>query len=181
MSNFKISFVGRSHKYEQDEIDLVVEVMQNAVPLTQGEYLISFESRFSEYIGARNCFAVCNATAALEMVAQLCNFEDGDEVIIPAHTFTSSAYPFLKKGAKLVWSDIDFKTRVISAEHIKRCITPRTKVIVVVHLYGYMADMSEIMNLAKEYKLLVVEDAAQSIGCEINGQKAGTFGDFGIF
>jgi len=178
---FKIKFSGKSHNYTQEEIDVVVQAMKDAEPYTQGRYQTEFEYKFCEYIGAPHAFAVNNATAALEMAAQLCQFESGDEVIIPSHTFTSSAYPFAKKGAKIVWADIDLQTRVVTAETIEKKITPRTKAVVVVHLYGYMADMPPIMELAKKHNLLVIEDAAQSMGTEIAGKKSGTFGDFGVF
>ena len=178
---FKIKFSGKSHNYTEEEIETVVQAMKDAEPYTQGRYLKEFEEKFCEYIGAPHAFAVNNATAALEMAALLCQFEPGDEVIIPSHTFTSSAYPFAKKGAKIVWADIDLQTRVVTAETIKNKITPNTKAVVVVHLYGYMADMPAIMELARKHNLLVIEDAAQSMGTEINGKKSGTFGDFGVF
>jgi len=178
---FKIKFSGKSHNYTEEEIETVVQAMKDAEPYTQGRYLKIFEDRFCEYIGAPHAFAVNNATAALEMAAQLCQFEPGDEIIIPAHTFTSSAYPFAKKGAKIVWADIDLQTRVVTAETIENKITPDTKAVVVVHLYGYMADMPSIMELARKHNLLVIEDAAQSMGAEIDGKKSGTFGNFGVF
>ncbi len=177
----RIDFSGRSHRYREDEISAVVEAMKNADPLTQGSYLSAFEKKFSDYIGSEYSFAVCNATAALEMSAQLCQFRPGDEVIAPSHTFTASVYPFLKKGAKIVWTDIDIKTRVLTARTIKERITARTKAIIVVHLYGYVADMPEIMEIARKYNLLVIEDAAQSLGSDIDDKKAGSFGDFGVF
>jgi len=179
--SYKIPFIGRAHKYNQIEIDSVVSAMVSAIPLTQGHHLKDFQEKFCQYTGSKNSFAVNNATAALELSAQLCQFKDGDEVIIPGHTYTSSAYPFLKKGAKIVWADIDLDTRVINADSIKKCISDKTKAIVVVHLYGYGADMPSIMRLAQERGLIVVEDAAQALGVEINGKMAGTFGDFGIF
>ena len=178
---FKIPFSGRAHTYTEDEVQTVVDAMQTAVPLTQGHHQQIFQQKFCEYTGAKNAFAVNNATAALELSAQLCQFTPGDEVIIPAHTFTASAYPFLKKGAKIIWSDIDLKTRVVTAQTIEQCITENTKAIVVVHLYGYCADMSPIMELAKKHNLLVIEDTAQAMGSRINGQMAGTFGDLGVF
>lgn len=178
---FKIKFSGKSHNYTQEEMDVVVQAMKDAEPYTQGRFQTEFEDKFCEYIGAPHAFAVNNATAALEMAAQLCQFESGDEVIIPSHTFTSSAYPFAKKGAEIVWADIDLQTRVVTAETIEKKITPRTKAVVVVHLYGYMADMPSIMELAKKHNLLVIEDAAQSMGTGISGKKSGTFGDFGVF
>ena len=147
---------------------------------TASKYVDEFEKKICHYLGVENAFAVCNATAALEMAAQLCSFQEGDEVVIPSHTFTSSAYPFLKKGATIVWADIDPQSRVATAQTISGCITSRTKAIVVPHLYGYGAYMPEIMDVAKSYKLLVIEDAAQALGVEIDGKKAGTFGDFGV-
>ena len=108
-----------------------------------------------------------NGVSALELSAQLCNFKPGDEVVIPSHTFTASAYPYAKKGAKLVWADVDPVTHVVNAETIEKCITPRTKAIVVVHLYGYVADMPAIMEVAKRHNVLVIEDAAQSIGADL--------------
>ena len=139
--NFKVPFGGRAHTYTAEEQEVVIKVMNDAVPLTQGKYLNEFQEAFQEYIGAGNAFAVNNATAALELSAQLCQFKEGDEIIIPAHTFTASAYPFHKKGARIVWADIDQVTRVVTLESIKACVTSRTKAIVVVHLYGFCADM----------------------------------------
>jgi dTDP-4-amino-4,6-dideoxygalactose transaminase len=122
-----------------------------------------------------------NGTAALQMAAELCLLNAGDEVVIPSHTFTSSAYPFAERGARLVFADIDPGTRVVGAEHIERVLTPRSRVIVVVHLYGFTADMPPIMELARRRGLTVVEDACQAIGAEHAGVKAGGFGDFGTF
>jgi len=179
--DFKIKFSGKSHDYTQEEIDAVVHAMKTAEPYTQGVFQKEFEQKFCDYIGANHAFAVNNATAALELAAQLCQFQSGDEVIIPAHTFTSSAYPFAKKGAKIVWADIDLQTRVVTVDTFAKKITPKTKAIVVVHLYGYVADMPEIVSLANQHNILLIEDAAQSMGTSIEGKKSGTFGDIGIF
>jgi perosamine synthetase len=178
---FLIPFSNRSHSFTEEEVAVVVEAMQSADPLTQGKNLKIFEERFRQYINTRNVFAVCNATAALEMTAQLARLQRGDEVIIPSHTFTSSAYPFAKRGIKIVWADIDPKTRVVNPQTLIAQISPKTKAIVVVHLYGYGADMPEILEIAKAHKLMVIEDAAQALGVDIEGKKAGTFGDFGVF
>lgn len=178
---FKIRFSGRAHDYTQDEINVVVDAMKNADPLTQGKYRDEFERKFKEYADVKNAFAVCNATAALEMAAQLCLFKAGDEIIAPSHTFTASVYPFLKKGAKVVWADIDLKTRVAGPDQFRAKLTPRTKAIIVVHLYGYTADMPAIMDFAREHSLIVIEDAAQSLGTEIAGRKSGSFADFGVY
>jgi len=180
--NFKVPFIGRAHKYTKDELDLIREVSQNATPLTQGEYLKIFEEKFSKYIGAKYSFALNNATNALELSAQLCQFKSGDEFICPSHTFTSSAYPFIKKGAKPIWADIDSNSRVVTLESIKKCVTPKTKAVVVVHLYGFIIpDIEDIANYCRDKGILLIEDVAQAMGTEINGKKAGTFGDFGVF
>lgn len=179
---FKINFSGAGHRYTKEEIDVVVEAMQNADPLTQGKYRDAFEKKFCEYNGNEYAFSVCNATAALELAAQMCLFKDGDEIVAPSHTFTSSVYPFIKKGAKVVWADIDLDTRVVTLETIKKCVTPQTKAIVVVHLYGFIIpDIVEIADFAKENNILLVEDVAQAMGTSMDCKKAGTFGDFGIF
>jgi perosamine synthetase len=179
-SGFRIDWSPRGHIYTPEEIALVADVMQNAPTLTQGEYRDSFEKAYSSYLGVEHSFAVNNATSALELAAQLCNFHPGDEIIAPAHTFTSSVYPFLKKGARPVWADIDPITRVITTDLIAKCISPKTKAILVVHLYGYMADMPGIAALAAEKGLILIEDNAQSLGASIKGRKAGSFSDFSI-
>jgi len=179
--DFKIKFSGKGHDYTQEEIEAVIHAMKTAEPYTQGGYQKDFEQKFCDYIGANHAFAVNNATAALELSAQLCQFEPGDEVIIPSHTFTSSAYPFAKKGAKIVWADIDLQTRVVTADTLAKKITPKTRAVVVVHLYGYVADMPDIVSLTKQYNILLIEDAAQSMGTSVGGKKSGTFGDIGIF
>ncbi|MBD5627381.1 MAG: DegT/DnrJ/EryC1/StrS family aminotransferase [Desulfovibrio sp.] len=181
--DLKINFSGRAIRYTEDEIAAVVEAMRHADPLTQGHYMREFEAAFARYQGVAEgtCFTTMNGCAALEMSAQLCRFKPGDEVVIPSHTFTASAYPYLKKGATPVWADIDPLTRVVTAETIEKALTPRTKAVVVVHLYGYVADMPAIMALCRERGLICIEDAAQAIGAEVAGQKAGSFGDMAIF
>ena len=172
---FEIPFQGRAHEYLDTEVDAAVLAMRDAVPLTQGRHLREFEEKFRRYVGVNRAFAVNNATAALEIAARLCQLELGDEVIIPAHTYTSSAYPFLRSGAQPMWADIDSDTRVISVNTIAPLIGSKTRAIVVPHLYGFGADMPEIMALADQHGLIVIEDAAQAMGVRINGQAAGTF------
>lgn len=181
--DIKVNFSGRAIRYTEDEIAVVVEAMRNADPLTQGPYMRQFESKFADYQGVAQgtCFTTMNGCSALELSAQLCLFNEGDEVVIPSHTFTASAYPYVKKGAKLVWADVDLHTRVVTAESIERVLSPRTRVVVVVHLYGYVADMPAIAALCKERGLILIEDAAQAIGAEVDGVKAGAFGDMAIF
>jgi len=178
---FKVDWSGRAFNYSQDEIDVVVEVMRHGDPLTQGKYLAEFEQKFSSYNETPYSFAVSNCTNALDLCAVLCGLSPGDEVIIPAHTFCATAIPFARQGATIKWADIDPDTRVVSIESIRSLISKKTKAIVVVHLYGLMADMEAIMQEAEKFDCLVVEDCAQALGAEYKEKKAGAWGDFGAF
>ena len=178
---FILPWSGRGLDYTEEDIQAVVEAMRHADPLTQGPRLREFEERFSEYHGGVPAFGVAFCAAALELAATLARVGPGDEVIIPAHTYCATAIPFARAGAKIVWADIDPDTRVVSAETIAPRVTPKTKVVVVVHLYGLAAPMDDIMRLSEEKGFLVVEDCAQAIGASYNGHKVGAIGHFGCF
>ena len=135
---FIIDGSGRALEYSQSEIEAVIDAMVSANPLTQGKYLEQFEKEFAKYIGVPYAFAVANCTNALDLASLLMGLRKGDEVIIPAHTFCATAIPFARTGAKIVWADIDPDTRLVSADSIRHLLTPRTRAIVVVHLYGLM-------------------------------------------
>ncbi len=167
--------------YTDEEIAAVVDAMRNADPQTQGRHQAEFERVFSAYLDHPHSFAVTSCTAAIELSALLCRLTTGDEAILPAHTFAASAIPFARTGARLVWADIDPNTRVVTAATIAPLITRRTRVIVVVHLYGLVCDMDPIMALARQHGLLVVEDVAQAMGARYLGRQAGSIGDFGCF
>ncbi len=177
----KIDWSGRSHGYSNKEISYLVNIIKNADPLTQGKYLNKFENDFSNYIKKKNVFAVSSAAAALEIIALLLNLKKGDEVIIPAHTYCASAIPFARNGLKIVWSDINFQTRVVDINDIRKKITKKTKAIIIVHLYGYTVNFNPIIGLCKKRKIKIVEDCAQSIGSELNGKKSGSMGDFSCY
>lgn len=180
--DFKVKWSGKSIEYTQEEINAVVNVMRNGDPQTQGKYLVEFEKVFSDYIGGQTCFGVTNATHALELIADLAGVKSGDEVILPSHTYCASAIPFGRTGAKLVWADIESDTFLISLDSIKALVNEKTKVIVLVHLYGMIIpNIEEIVNFAKSKNIIVVEDCAQSLGAKLNGKVCGTFGDFGAY
>lgn len=180
MASWRILFSGRAHAYTDEERRVVLEAMDAASPLTQGANRDRFEARFRDRFGVASAFAVCNATAAIELAAQLL-VNEGDEVLVPGHTFTASAYPFLKRGARIRWVDIDPATRVVDVATLERARTPRTRVAVVVHLYGYAADMVAIRSWAADHGILVLEDVAQALGTVVGGAAAGSFGDFAAF
>ncbi len=183
MSNLKIDWSGRSHKFTKKDVKYLSNIIQNADPLTQGKYLREFESKTSKYLGVnnKNLYAVSSAAAALEIISTLLQLKKGDEVIIPAHTYCASAIPFARRNAKIIWSDIDFKTRVSDINDIKKKITRKTKAIVIVHLYGYHCDFRKIINFCKRKNIKIIEDCAQAFGSQLGKKKSGTYGDFACY
>lgn len=181
MSSLKVPWSGRAHKYSQEEIDVVVEIMRNGDPLTQGKYQALFEKKASEKMGVKHAFVLSSGTAALEMAATLSGVGPGDEIILPAHTFCATAIPFARTGAKLVWADLDPETFLVTARQIEPLVTARTKLVIVVHLYGMAAQMDPISEVIKEHNLILVEDAAQAIGARYKEKAVGSFGDYGCF
>ncbi len=180
-SQWAVPWSGRGERYTAEEVATVVEAMRESDPQTQGRYQDEFERHFGKVMGADHSFAMSSGTAALEISALLCRLKPGDEVVLPAHTFAATAIPFARTGAKLVWADIHPDTRLVTAETLAAKITPKTKVLIVVHLYGLVADMDPILALARRKNLFVVEDAAQSIGARYKQRRSGTLGDFGCF
>ncbi len=122
-----------------------------------------------------------SCTHATEMAAILADIKEGDEVIAPSFTFVSSVNPFVLRGAKIVFVDINPKTMNIDANLIEAAITEKTKVIVPVHYAGVACEMDKIMEIAKKYNLIVVEDAAQGVMSEYKGKALGTIGEYGCF
>lgn len=145
------------------------------------DYLNQFEKDFASYIGAKYAVATSSCTGALHLALLALGIGEGDEVIVPEITWVATASAVAYVGAIPIFCDIDPDSWCISVESIRSRITPKTKAIIPVHLYGFPAAMNEILSIANEYGLKVVEDAAPAIGAIIDGQIAGSFGDFGCF
>lgn len=149
--------------------------------LSLGSKVEEAEAACNAYLGTTSSTFVTNATAGFEIAYKYANLQPGDEVIVPAITFVATmAYP-LAVGAKLVFADVDPKTINMDPADVARKITPKTKMIVPVHIGGYPVDMQPIMELAKAHDILVLEDAAHAFGALYKGQKVGTIGDFAAF
>ena len=174
--DYVLPWSGRGVDFTEEDIGVVAGVMRDADPLTQGTYLERFEKVFSDYHGGVSAFATSSCSAALELSAMLIGIGPGDEVIMPAHTYVATAIPFARRGAKIVWADIDRDTRVITEETVAAKLSPKTKAVVVVHLYGLNAQMDGIMKLSDAQGFWVVEDCAQSLGASYKGQRSGTYG-----
>lgn len=162
------------------EIISVVRVLISG-KLAQGKYVGNFESEFSKLVMSRECVAVNSGTSGLHVALLALGVGPGDEVIVPSFTFAATANSVSLTGATPVFADIDFDTFNISTRSIEELITPRTKAIQVVHLYGLPADMSAVVDIAREHNLLIIEDAAQAHLASIKGQPVGTFGDAAVF
>ena len=180
-----ISGPGVQTRLNDEEEQALIRTLREAGSLgiggTGGPENDAFEKDFASFVGCPDAVAVNSGSSALELCAILSRIGRGDEVILPAHTFVSSAVPFGRTGATLKWADIEPDTRVVSAASIESLITPRTKVVVAVHLYGLPAEMDAIMALAEAHNLIVVEDCAQAPGAKYKGRRVGSMGHFGCF
>jgi len=146
-----------------------------------GDEVASFEEEFAEYCGAAHCIGVGNGLDALTLIIrayiELGKFNRGDEIIVPANTYIASVLSVTENDLKPILVDPDVNTFNICPNNIKAAITPNTKAIMAVHLYGRIANMGEIKQIAKEFDLLVIEDAAQSHGAILSSKRSGSFGD----
>jgi perosamine synthetase len=158
-----------------DEIKAVGDVLKSGM-LTQGEDVKKFEEKFSAYIGVKNSIAVSNGTIALDLALKALDLTPGDEVISPAFTFIATSNSILYQGLKPVFSDVDPKTFNIDPESLSERITPKTKAIVGVHLYGQPFDLKAVQQICDDKDLILIEDCAQAHGAEWNGKKVGGFG-----
>ncbi len=146
----------------------------------QGTEVIAFEEEFADYCGSKHCIGVANGLDALTLTLrawkEMGKLKEGDEVIVPANTYIASILAITENRLKPVLVEPDEATFNLCPEKTAAAITPNTKAIVAVHLYGQIAPMPELMQLADEYGLLVLEDAAQAHGASIDGRKAGSWG-----
>jgi dTDP-4-amino-4,6-dideoxygalactose transaminase len=160
--------------------DIQEPIKNGLVNYWTGPKGMEFEEKFREYTGAAMAISVTSGTAALHVGLSALGIGPGDEVIVPSYSFIASSFAVLQAGAMPVFCDVTLDHTLDPAQ-IESKITERTKGIVVVHLYGVVADMEAIMAVAKKHGLYVIEDVAQCIGGEFNGRKCGTIGDVGCF
>jgi len=153
----------------------------NSGNLSLGPIYKIFESKFAEKIGLKYACAVSSGTAGLHLAMIAANIQPGDEVITSPFSFIASANCALYMNAKPVFIDIDPLTYNIDPDKIEAAITPKTKAILPVHIFGQTADMTRITRIAKKYKLKIIEDACESVCAEHKGKKAGTFGESAVF
>jgi perosamine synthetase len=163
------------------EISYVADAVSTGWNSRHSDYLSRFENSFAEYVGSKYAMATSSCSGALHLALLALGIGPGDEVIVPDVTWVATASAVMYTGAKPVFADINTNDWTIDLDSIRNLINKKTKAIMPVHLYGYGAAMNQIMQIARENNLFVVEDAAPAIGTEIDGKRAGTFGDFGCF
>ncbi len=165
---------------KQEDIDAVVAVLQTPT-LSLGPKLPEFEQKMAAFVGTRHAVAVNSGTSALHCIIRGLGIADGDEVITTPFSFVASSNAMLFERAKPVFVDIDPLTMNIDATAIEAAITPRTKAIMPVHVFGRTADMQPILDIARRHNLRVIEDSCEALGTTWRGQMAGAIGHCGAF
>ncbi len=163
------------------ELMAALEPVMSEAQFILGPAVDRFEKRFAEYTGTRHCVGLNNGTSALQMALIACDIGPGDEVITTPHTWISTSWAISYVGATPVYVDIDPTTYTISASEVERAITPKTRAILPVHLYGQAADLGPLCALARDRGLTLIEDAAQAHGARYQGRSIGSLGRVGCF
>ncbi len=179
----KVPFVDLKAQYNsiKEEIDQSIRKIIDDSNFVGGAVIEGFEKSFAAYLGAGHCIACGNGTDALEIILKALNIGPGDEVIVPACSWISTSEAVSTVGAKPVFADVLPLIYTIDPKDIAKKISPNTKAIIPVHLYGLPAEMDEIVAIANQYKLKVIEDCAQSHGAVYKGKNTGTFGAAAAF
>jgi perosamine synthetase len=164
-----------------NELKYLVDAFLSTWISSSGKYIADFEDQFARFCGCPHGVATSNGTTALHLALLACGVGPGDEVIVPDLTFAATANVVFHAGAKPVIVDIEEESWCIDPQEIEKAITPRTRAIIPVHLYGQPCDMGKIMAIARKHKLFVIEDCAEAHGARFEGKRVGSFGDVGCF
>tara|TARA_B110000503_G_C7129611_1_gene406257 strand:- start:475 stop:1572 length:1098 start_codon:yes stop_codon:yes gene_type:complete len=165
----------------QKEIDYVNDAVTSTWISSLGKYIDRFEAEFADFCQSRYAICVSNGTVAIQLALAAYDIGAGDEVIMPNLSFIATANATLHSGAKPVFADIDPENLCIDPKKIEALITPNTKAIMPVHLYGHPAQMDAIIEIAHKHNLLVIEDAAEAHGATVNGKRVGSWGNCATF
>jgi perosamine synthetase len=165
----------------EKEIAYVADAAATAWYGNANSFQDRFEKAFAAHLGVRHAVSLPSCTSAIHLALTALGVGPGDEVIVPDATWIASAAPITYVGATPVFADIDRQTWCLEAESFEACVTPRTRAVIPVDLYGNMPDMDAINVVAKRHGIAVIEDAAEAIGSEYHGRRAGSCGDVGVF
>lgn len=168
--------------FDDDQIAAVEKVLRSGkVNYWTGTEGQSFEREFADYCGSGRAIALANGTVALDLALRTFGITAGDEVVVPSRTFVATASSVVLAGAIPVFADVDRDSGNLTVDSIAKVVTRKTRAVIPVHLGGWPCDMPAILELAKELRLIVIEDCAQAHGAAIGGQRVGSFGDTGAF
>ena len=167
--------------YIDKEDRLGVDRVLKSGILSLGPRLRQFEQDFANYLGVKHACAVSSGTAGLHIAVRALGLKKGDKVITSPFSFIASSNCLLYEGVRPVFVDVEEETFNIDPSKVERAIGRKTKAILVVHIFGQSADMDPIIQIAKKYKLKIIEDACEAVGSSYKGKKTGTLGDVGIF
>ena len=173
--------LGGQYQRIKPEIDAAIQRVLDRAQYVLGPEVEALEQELAAYCGTAHAVAVASGTDALELSLRACGIGSGDEVITTALSFFATAETIAAVGARPVFADIDPMTYTVDARLIERAITPRTKAVVPVHLYGHPCEMEAILSIAQAHRLKVIEDCAQAIGAAWRGRRVGSFGAAGAF
>jgi perosamine synthetase len=162
------------------DIEAVVRVLRTP-NLAMGPALAEFEQATAAYVGAPFAVAVNSGTSALHLAVRCLNLQEGDEVILPSFAFAAVTNVLLQERLIPVFVEIDPRTLNITPASIESAIGPRTRAVLVVHTFGYPAEIDAIREITHQHKLALIEDACEAFGAEVHGKKVGTFGDAAVF
>ncbi len=165
----------------QEELDLLQDCIRTGWISSLGKHIHLFESTFAKFCGSSYAAATSNGTTALHLALIALGIGRGDEVIIPSLTFVATANSVAYAGAKVVLADVSEETWTIDLDKLESIITPRTKAIIAVHLYGHPCDMDRLLKMARDEDIKVIEDAAEAHGSKYKGKIVGAIGDVGCF
>ncbi len=169
------------HQPIKRELNQAIQAVLDGGDFIKGKAVTEFEENFANYIGTRYAVGCANGTDALELALEALDLTSDDEVIVPVHSWISTATAVLRVGAKVVFADTLYDEFTINPASIKSKITAKTKAIIVVHLYGQPCRMDKIMEIAKNRQLVIIEDCAQAHGAKYKGQRVGSFGLMSCF
>jgi len=165
---------------EESDIHAVLEVLRTG-RLSLGPRASDFERRVAEYVGVSHAVAVSSGTAALHLIAKALNIGNGDEVLLPSFTFAASVNAILYEGSVPVFVDIEPETFNLDPRDLERKVTPRTKAILAVDVFGHPAQWDELLRIARKHHLEVIDDSCEALGAEYKGRKVGSFGSAAAF
>lgn len=169
------------HDRVRSELDEAVRTVLDSASFVLGSELAAFEEEFASYLGVEHCVGVASGTDALLLALRACEVGPGDEVITPSFTFFAGPFAIAAVGAVPVFVDVEEPTAMLDLDQVRAAITPRTRAILAVHLYGRCVDLEALEALAAEHGLRLIEDAAQAHGAAWKGRRAGAVGDMGCF